>query len=173
MEEKEVLEKIYGEIKRLADMAEDSMRKYKEYEKAIPQAKKPDVWEEARAWFDSIFRDIIMREIRESAPKMGENVEDMYNVLYRVATIIRTKKKIMQYLSEDGILKLDEELRNAEQKLEEDRDKLLEKINEAAEGKYNNDIVSGTSGELSGTSNNTVKEIKEKMGRGVSEDGKD
>lgn len=127
--EKEILEKIWKEIKRLADMAEESMEQYKkEREKAIPVAKKLDFWEEVRMWLDSVFQEAIMQIIRESVPKMRESREEMYRVMHEVAETIRVKRKIMQYLSEGGILKLDEELSKMKKEEEKHRKNAVQKV---------------------------------------------
>ena len=149
MEENKVLEKIYGEIKRLVDMAENSMNKYEEEIETVLQAKELDVWDEARMWLDNVFRDAIMQEIRESVPKMRDDNEELYKTLHRVAMTVRVKKKVMEYLSEDGILKLDEELSKMKKEGDEAREKYLKKIKDIQEGKHDKDVVeAGISGEL-------------------------
>ena len=136
--EKALIENIWKEIKRIAnsvDFFESVVKEEKEREKkleeAVPVAKKVDFWDEVSMWMDSVFQEAIMQIIRESAPKMRESREEIYRVVHEIAAVIKAKREIMQYLSEDGILKFDEELsqmeKEEEHKMEKHDDKLATK----------------------------------------------
>ena len=118
------------------------------------EAKKVTIWDNLREWMNGIYErmlyEIISEYSQRAADSKGELSDKEQNeFIHRIATVIRLKKLMDEHLSEDGILKLDEEISQAKESTREAAEQVLEKIKEVNEGKYNkNQPVPGISGEL-------------------------
>jgi len=118
MEDKEIEEKIWKELKRIADMIERTVVEAEEMRnKEIHiEAKKITIYEEIKEWLDNSLREAIMSEVRDFSAKIRENPDDVYELLSRISKIISLKRTIEQLLSEDGMLYLDKKMERSIQR---------------------------------------------------------
>ena len=111
MGNEEYLKKIAEELERLNNDIEKSLEKQNE-ESVLH--KERTVFDEIREWLDIAYRDILLKEAQEFSKYMMSTDEpkeqDLKRFVFKIASFIKLKKSTEQYLSEDGILRLDDEL---------------------------------------------------------------
>ena len=127
------LEKIEEQLKgineSLAKLIEFMIEQTKKWEQKMEEMEKKEpptievrqrtIWDDLRIMSDTMYRQMLLDEAKKTWEEGNIMIDaERKQFLKRIIAITEFKKKMDEYLSEDGILKLKEELEKEENKWE-------------------------------------------------------